>query len=270
MYKLKLGVSVGLIYENTLNVNFEYQIKNLKSLGFDSVDLNLCGSNKPAVYEQVFNALPDLVKIIIDNGLYLNGVHLPFGAILDISSPDEELAKRSLDFAVKVVKEVDKYSPNCYVLHGSGDGVPNDLRASMLDRLINAVNLLASNTTCTVCVENLPRACLLNTVTEIKQALEKMPNVKICLDTNHFLTEKTEDAILSLGNVIKTTHISDHDYVNERHWLPTQGKIDWQKVIGALEKIGYDGVFNYELCPNYDYQQIKNNFEQLFYQYNKQ
>ena len=107
MYKLKLGVSVGLIYENTLNINFEYQIKKLKSLGFDSVDLNLFGSNKPAVYEQVFNALPDLVKIIKDNGLYLNGVHLPFGAILDISSPDEELAKRSLDFAVKVVKEVD-------------------------------------------------------------------------------------------------------------------------------------------------------------------
>ena len=270
MYKLKLGVSVGLIYENTLNINFEHQIKKLKSLGFDSVDLNLFGSNKPAVYEQVFNALPDLVKIIKDNGLYLNGVHLPFGAILDISSPDEELAKRSLDFAVKVVKEVDKYKPYCYIIHGSGDGVPNDLRQSMLDRLINALNHLASQTSCTLCVENLPRVCLLNTIAEIKGALAKMPKVKLCLDANHLLAEKTEDAITKLGDVIKTTHISDHDYINERHWLPTQGKIDWQKVIGALEKIGYDGVFNYELCPQYDYEQIKQNFDQLFSNYNKQ
>lgn len=270
MYRLKLGVSVGLIYENTLNVNFEHQIKRLKKIGFDSVDLNLFGSNRPIVYEQLFNAIPDYVKIIRENGLFLNGVHLPFGAIFDISSPDEEQAKRSLEFGVKVFNEVDKLKPNCYIIHGSGDGVPDYLRSEMFERLVKALNYLSTKTTCTICVENLPRVCLLNTVAEIKSALEKIPNVRLCLDTNHFLEEKVEDAICELGNVIKTTHISDHDYVDERHWLPTQGKIDWQKVISSLEKVGYDGVFNYELCPQYDYEQIKQNFDQLFSNYNKQ
>ena len=52
MYKLKLGVSVGVIYENTVSVNFEHQIKNLKELGFDSIDINLFGCRRMEVYEK--------------------------------------------------------------------------------------------------------------------------------------------------------------------------------------------------------------------------
>ena len=54
------------------------------------------------------------------------------------------------------------------------------------------------------------------------------------------------------GSRIITTHISDHDYVDERHWLPGEGKIDWMRLLAAFEKIGYDGVYNMELhLPRY-------------------
>lgn len=269
MYKLKLGVSVGLIYENTVNVNFDYQIAKLKRLGFESVDLNLFGCRRMDVYDECLRLLPSFVKTIRDNGLFFNAVHMPFGALMDISSPDQVQLKDSLDFAQKIFKVVDALGPNCYIFHGSGDPIPEELREEMLENLINSLNFLSSKTNCKICVETLPRTCLLNTSKEVTSALEKLSNVYVCLDTNHFLTEKTEDAILKIGKAIKTLHVSDHDYIDERHWLPKQGAIDWQKVIASLEEIGYDGVFNYELCPNYDYEQTKENYDQLFNEYNK-
>jgi sugar phosphate isomerase/epimerase len=195
---------------------------------------------------------------------------MPFGGLMDISSPDKVQLQNSLDFAVKIFNVIDKLKPNCYIFHGSGEPIPQDLRKGMLEELTNSVNFLTSKTDIPVCIENLPRTCLLNTSKELNEFLKTVPKAYVCLDTNHFLSEKPEDAIINIGKVIKTLHIADYDYLDERHWLPTQGAIDWQKVIGALEKIGYDGVFNYELCPNYDFEQIKENYDKLFNAYNKQ
>ena len=89
--------------------------------------------------------------------------------------------------------------------------------------------------------------------------------IKICVDVNHFLQEPAEAGVLALGNRIVTTHISDHDYENERHWLPGEGKIDWNALLAAFESIGYQGVFNYEVSNTPA--EIKANYEQLFAAY---
>ena len=128
MYKLKLGVSVGTIYENTVNVNFEHQILKLKKLGFDSIDLNLFGCRRLSVYDECLNKLPEFFKIVRDNGLIVNGVHMPFGGVMDISTPDKQQLKESLDLAVKIFNVVDKLKPNCYIFHGSGEPIPQNLR----------------------------------------------------------------------------------------------------------------------------------------------
>ena len=47
-------------------------------------------------------------------------------------------------------------------------------------------------------------------------------------------------------------HISDYDFINERHWLPGEGKLDWQAILNAFKNIGYNGVWLYEIdfsCP---------------------
>ena len=69
-----------------------------------------------------------------------------------------------------------------------------------------------------------------------------------------------------LGNRVKTLHISDHDYLDEQHWLPGEGKINWKEVVSALKEIGYEGVFNYEVESTYAVEQIKDNFENFIMQ----
>ena len=53
--------------------------------------------------------------------------------------------------------------------------------------------------------------------------------------------------ILDLGSRIITTHFSDYDLKNERHWLPGEGIIDWIEIIEALESVGYEGPLLYEM-----------------------
>ena len=111
--------------------------------------------------------------------------------------------------------------------------------------LVRSLGELKAATNSAICVEDLPRTCLGNTAAELS-AIVAAADVKVCLDVNHFLKEKPEEAIPVLGKRIATTHGSDYDFIDERHLLPKRGKIDWNAVIAALEKVGYAGAFNYE------------------------
>jgi len=120
-----------------------------------------------------------------------------------------------------------------------------------------------------IAVESLPRTCLFNTAAEGIAIIDAIPaGVGACVDVNHFLQEKSEDAVRALGCRILTTHISDHDYVDERHWLPGEngGKIDWMALLAAFEAVGYQGVFNYEATGTLP--EIKENYDRLFAAYN--
>ncbi len=50
-----------------------------------------------------------------------------------------------------------------------------------------------------------------------------------------------------------SSHVSDYDYIDERHWLPGEGDIPWYDLYNALLEIGYTGAWMYEIgpkCPN--------------------
>ena len=112
----------------------------------------------------------------------------------------------------------------------------------------------------------------LDTSEKMLAFLDKCKNAYTCVDVNHFYFEKPEDAILKYGNRIGTIHISDYDFIYERHKMPGDGLNDWNQIIGALEKIGYKGAFNYEVNMNsygYTYKQLVENYEKLFNDYNQ-
>lgn len=75
-------------------------------------------------------------------------------------------------------------------------------------------------------MENLPRTFLCNCAFDIKQLLEASDSLKICFDVNHLLQESHEEFVNMIRGDIVTLHISDYDFVNERHWMPGEGKIN--------------------------------------------
>lgn len=100
-----------------------------------------------------------------------------------------------------------------------------------------------------LCIENLPRTCLGNCSDEILKLLALDDSLMACFDTNHLLSEDPADFVRKVGKRIITTHISDTDFINERHWLPGEGRVDWTALIAAMKEIGYTGVWMYEIGP---------------------
>ena len=100
--------------------------------------------------------------------------------------------------------------------------------------------------------------------------LGKVDGLKTVIDLNHIMQEKESDCVLALRDYLVGLHVSDRDEINERHWLPGEGIVDFMSVIAALEKIGYDGYFTYEVCNMKTYGDpiaVRNNYEDLFRKY---
>ena len=96
-------------------------------------------------------------------------------------------------------------------------------------------------------LECLPRTCLANTADELLQIVNAVGNdLGACFDSNHLLKEKPEEFVAKVGGKITTVHISDFDGLDEKHWLPGTGIINWTEVVTELVKSGYNGPFMFE------------------------
>lgn len=75
----------------------------------------------------------------------------------------------------------------------------------------------------------------------------------VCVDTGHsnkamrFGNPDPAEVIRRLGNRITLLHLNDNDTLTDQHKMPLSGSIDWAAVLGALEEVGYRGVYNMEL-----------------------
>lgn len=69
-----------------------------------------------------------------------------------------------------------------------------------------------------------------------------------CLDIGHAnLTGDTpEHMIKVLQNRLQLLHVHDNDGISDLHTAPFSGKINWEKVCGALKGTGYSGAFSFE------------------------
>ena len=86
-----------------------------------------------------------------------------------------------------------------------------------------------------------------NRAGELARIVAADPRLRVCFDTNHLLGESHADFLAALGPLVATLHVSDYDFVNERHWLPGEGRIDWRALADGLDAIGYADAFTYEL-----------------------
>ncbi len=176
--------------------------------------------------------------------------HLPFYPFdeIDISKP--ELAKASVEYLKGYIEKGSAIGIDKYVIHASGEPIEDterDIRMQTAKASLKELALYAKSFGSTILVEDLPRTCLGRNSSELLELISVDENIKACFDTNHLLSEDYVNFIHVLGKNIVTTHISDYDFKDERHWLPGEGKLDWQRLIGALKEVGYDGVWLYEI-----------------------
>lgn len=183
-------------------------------------------------------------------GVKLWSFHLPFYPVSIIDISREDISDNSVEYLTEFIKKGSFIGIDKYIIHASGEPIEeSDRKKRMmcakrsLDRLAKA----AAEYSSIICVENLPRTCLGRDSSDMAELLSANDSLRACFDTNHLLDEDITEFINALGDKIITTHISDYDFKNERHWLPGEGDIDWQSLINALKNVNYSGIWLYEI-----------------------
>ena len=188
-----------------------------------------------------------------DSGVELWSLHLPFYPFetLNIATNDTKLRNRTIEFLTEnYIKRGADIGIKTAVIHPSAEPYAENEREELIKVGAESLAELAENAAkcgMRIAVEDLPRTCLGNCSDDIKKLIALNDKLRVCLDTNHLLAEKNVDFVKALGDKIVTLHVSDYDYLNERHWLPYEGKVDWVELVSALEDAGYAGPFMYEI-----------------------
>jgi len=187
-----------------------------------------------------------------DCGVAIRSFHLPFytDETVDPAALDPGVRRRTAELHAHYVRVAASMGARIAVVHACLEPVEDADRAERLARAKESMAALADIGAAegvTVCVENLPRSCLGNTSEELADIVACDPRLRVCFDVNHLLLESHADFLSRLGPLVATLHVSDYDFVNERHWLPGEGKIDWNALADGLDAIGYEDAFTYEL-----------------------
>lgn len=179
-------------------------------------------------------------------------LHLPFSSRnnIDISSEDPSVRAKTVALHKELIEKAAAIGIQKFILHPSGEPITDARRGERMKNSMENLDILADfahKHQAVIAVEDLPRTCLGNTAEEMLQLLSANDKLRVCLDSNHLLTDTNRNFIEKLGDKIVTLHISDYDFTDEKHWLPGEGLVDWQEIYSMLQKAGYQGVWMYEL-----------------------
>ncbi len=192
-------------------------------------------------------AVMELAKIY---GVTVSSLHLPFSQEKDLSLTDSAARRGVVAFQSELMKRGAAVGIPLFVIHPSSEPIEDGERAARMacaKESLATLAELAESLGVTLAVEDLPRTCLGNCSAEMLELLSAHPALRSCLDTNHLLGEDTAAYVRRVGDRIVTTHVSDYDFINERHWLPGEGKQDFLAILEALGEAGYEGPWLYEI-----------------------
>ena len=203
-----------------------------------------------------------LAEWLDDTRLGLNSLHAPttvsfehgrWGETLSIAAADEARRQRAVAETITALGLASVVPFRSLVVH---IGVPtNDPAANSraaAARSLEAIGEAAEAVGVDLAIELIPNPLSLaaRLVQWIEDDLE-MRGAGVCLDVGHAnLAGDAMEAIETCSGHIVTTHLHDNRGARDEHLVPGEGAIDWEGVLLAFQKVGYDGAWIFELAPS--------------------
>ena len=240
-----LGLSFGFFTEPSVE-----KWKSALDAGFTEAEIGIGDVQMARNLDKYLETAESQYKILIAAGINASSFHLPFWDYVDVSGPGDSIADSAVDRNKKILDWVGEKGIGIAVLHASWEPISPEDRPARLDRAVKSIKILgdyAKAKKITLAIEDLPRTCLGNCADEMLILTGHGKNASICFDVNHLLVEHQRDFMAKTAPYIVTTHFSDYDRKDERHWFPGDGDIDWKELIGLFDKAGYKGRYIFEI-----------------------
>ncbi|MBP5639654.1 MAG: sugar phosphate isomerase/epimerase [Victivallales bacterium] len=204
-------------------------------------------------------AMTDRIAIMAERQaagkLEVGSVHIPFGGVWGISAPGEAVRSLAVANARNFIRACAPLNCRNFTLHGSSEPiptVPSERKKHLMAFRKSIEELLptAKEFGISLNIEDLPRTCLANTIEEFGEMLDGFPmeNIGVCFDVNHLCgcPERVPEALRVFAPRIRALHISDYDGVDETHWYPGLGILDWSAIMDAVRELPNDSVLIFE------------------------
>ena len=263
MYELTLARSVPVV-----KMSPEF-VKDLRDNGIRFIEFGICSvkiDDDPVETKALFE---EKYALLQEHGIEVLSVHLPFGPTWEMCVLDDAIRERAMARYLELIGLCSFMQPKRFVLHPGYPRVPKAERPQRIANFRkNLVKLVAAAAPAKIAVENMPQDCLGNTAKELVSLVEGIEGTCLCCDMNHWYQEDTYDAIPIMASRLETVHINDFDGYKERHWLPGEGCLDWNRIIDLLREYGYTGPFLYECNHGLPAKATANNYKMLFENYN--
>jgi sugar phosphate isomerase/epimerase len=255
--KRQFGVSTHLYHGQRLCRD---HLLEIAAHGFDCVEVYATRTHfdyhNPA-------AIADLQGWLADAGLELRSIHAPtaesftggrWGGSLSLASTDPDArahAVKETEAALHVARRLPVPVlvahlgiPRTQRSEGAGDSRAAARRS--IEELLRIAEPLGVRIAVEVIPNELSRAGSI--VHFVEQDLD---GAGICLDFGHaHLDGDVVEAVETVSEHLIATHVHDNRGRSDDHLLPFDGTIDWAGTLLAVQKVGYDGPFMFEIVPN--------------------
>ena len=202
-----------------------------------------------------------LAEWLDDTRLRLHSMHAPIAGKfaggawqdgLSLASADDNRRKAAVEETLATLDVAAAVPYNALVLHcGVPDpfGGPGDNHRGSLVRSLEELSPVAQRYGVQLALEVIPNE--LSTPSALVELIESDIDavLGICMDVGHArLMGDVVDAIETCSGQLITTHLHDNRGRHDDHLVPGKGAIDWDAATLAFQKVGYDGVWMFELA----------------------
>ena len=254
-------------------------LRKAKASGIDHLEVSLTGlvnGDSPLAPKVLAERFAQLKASADSAGVNIWSIHMPYGADCDPSHTDETIRSASEAAYRSYIAAVAVLNPEIILFHPSWRLGLNERpqRIDALVRTLTALNPDVKAIGASMVVENLLGPQLLRkpgverplgrTVEEMTAIMDALPaDIYAAVDMNHIA--HPEQLIDALGTRIKSVHIADGNGKKECHLLPGRGENDWDAILAALDRAGYNGPFLYEIkgSEGASFRELKQNYDNL-------
>jgi sugar phosphate isomerase/epimerase len=258
----RFGISTHLFHADRLRHD---HLAAVARAGFDTVELYATRTHfdyhEPA-------AATELAGWLDDTRLSLHAVHAPttvgfsgglWGETLSLAAPDDARRQQAVSETITSLRLASAVPFSYLVVHlGVPATDPAANSRAAIARSLEALADAADAAGVVLALEVISNP--LSTAARLVQWLEEdleIGSAGICLDVGHAsIGGDPMDAIETCSGHIVTTHLHDNRGGRDEHLLPGKGAIDWESVMMAFQKVGYDGGWILELAPAADWSAV--------------
>jgi sugar phosphate isomerase/epimerase len=250
------GISTHLYVGDRLDRD---HLVEIAAHGFDAVEVFAVKSHFDYRDRRAAIALAEWLD---DTRLTLRSMHAPIARDyvngswkdgLSLAATDESQRRAAVEETLATLDIAAAVRYSTLVVHGGvpePHGGPADNHLASLVRSLEELSPVAQQYGVRLAVEVIPNA--LSTPAALVDLIESdidAADLGICMDVGHArLMGDVVDAIETCSGHLFTTHLHDNRGRNDDHLVPGKGVIDWDATLLALQKIGYDGAWMFELA----------------------